>query len=183
MRGFSGIPSSKAIHGNGVNVDFRNFIRIIAFYLFFFSTRRPWRKIVVMVEGVYSMEGTIVRLPEIIALKKKYGAYLYLDEAHSVGAMGPNGRGVVDYFGLDPGDIDIMMGTFTKSFGSAGGYIAGSRRLVRYLRSKSQAFTYPTSVSPPVAMQIVAAMRQIMGKEGRGLERIQRLADNSRYFR
>jgi serine palmitoyltransferase len=65
-------------------------------------TRRPWRKILIVVEGVYSMEGTIVKLPEVVALKKKYGAYLYLDEAHSVGAMGPNGRGVVDYYGLNP---------------------------------------------------------------------------------
>ena len=66
------------------------------------KTRRPWKKIMIVVEGVYSMEGTIVKLPEILALKKKYGAYIYLDEAHSVGAMGPNGRGVVDYYGLDP---------------------------------------------------------------------------------
>lgn len=73
------------------------------------------------------MEGTIVRLPEIIALKKKYKAYLYLDEAHSIGAMGKHGRGVVDYFGCDPKDVDILMGTFTKSFGSAGGYIAGTK--------------------------------------------------------
>lgn len=73
-----------------------------------------------------SMEGSIVRLPEIVQLKKKYKAYIYLDEAHSVGAMGPHGRGVVDYFGLNPRDVDIMMGTFTKSFGSCGGYIAGS---------------------------------------------------------
>lgn len=71
------------------------------------------------------MEGSIVKLPEIIDIKNKYGAYLYLDEAHSVGAMGPNGRGVVDYYGLNPKDVDIMMGTFTKSFGAAGGYIAG----------------------------------------------------------
>lgn len=87
----------------------------------------PWRKIVIVVEGVYSMEGTIVRLPEIIALKKKYKAYLYLDEAHSIGAIGKLGRGVIDYFNCDPKDVDILMGTFTKSFGSAGGYIAGSK--------------------------------------------------------
>ena len=73
------------------------------------------------------MEGSIVKLPEIIALKKKYKAYLYLDEAHSVGAMGPRGRGVSDYYGVDRNDIDIMMGTFTKSFGSVGGYIAASK--------------------------------------------------------
>ena len=74
-----------------------------------------------------SMEGSIVRLPEVIALKKKYKAYLFLDEAHSIGAMGPRGRGVTDYFGVDPNDVDIMMGTFTKSFGAAGGYIAATK--------------------------------------------------------
>lgn len=73
------------------------------------------------------MEGSIVRLPEVVALKKRYKAYLYLDEAHSIGALGPNGKGVVDYFGLDPNDVDIMMGTFTKSFGAAGGYIGGKK--------------------------------------------------------
>ena len=73
------------------------------------------------------MEGSIVRLPEVIALKKKYKAYLFLDEAHSIGAMGPRGRGVTDYFGVDPNDVDIMMGTFTKSFGAAGGYIAATK--------------------------------------------------------
>ena len=115
------------------------------------STKKPWRKIFIVVEGVYSMEGSVVRLPEIIDIKKKYGVYLYLDEAHSVGAMGPKGRGIVDYYGLNPKDVDIMMGTFTKSFGSAGGYIAGSKDLIRYLRKNSQAFIYPTSMSPPVA--------------------------------
>lgn len=80
-----------------------------------------------MVEGIYSMEGSIVKLPEIIALKKKYKAYIYLDEAHSIGATGPQGRGIVDYYRCDPKDIDIFMGTFTKSFGSAGGYIGGSK--------------------------------------------------------
>ena len=74
-----------------------------------------------------SMEGSIVRLPEVIALKKKYKSYLYLDEAHSIGALGPSGRGVVEYFGLSPEDVDVMMGTFTKSFGAAGGYIGGKK--------------------------------------------------------
>ena len=72
------------------------------------------------------MEGSLAKLPEIVALKKKYKAYIYLDEAHSIGAMGPNGRGVTDYLGVNPADIEIMMGTFTKSFGAAGGYIAAS---------------------------------------------------------
>lgn len=73
------------------------------------------------------MEGSICRLPQLIELKKKYKAYLYMDEAHSIGAMGKSGRGIVDYFGANANDIDVLMGTFTKSFGSAGGYIAGKR--------------------------------------------------------
>ena len=145
------------------------------------KTRRPWKKIVIVVEGVYSMEGTIVKLPQIVELKKRYGAYIYLDEAHSVGAMGPKGRGVVDYYGLSPKDIDIMMGTFTKSFGAAGGYIAGSKQLINYLRVHSQSYIYPPSVSPPVARQIISSMREIM--QGEGLKRVKQLARNSRYFR
>ncbi|OWK09800.1 SPTLC2, partial [Cervus elaphus hippelaphus] len=112
------------------------------------------------------MEGSIVRLPEVIALKKKYKAYLYLDEAHSIGALGPTGRGVVDYFGLDPEDVDIMMGTFTKSFGASGGYIGGKKALIDYLRTHSHSAVYATSLSPPVVEQIVTSMKCIMGQDG-----------------
>uniref|UniRef100_A0A3B3T0U1 Serine palmitoyltransferase long chain base subunit 2 n=1 Tax=Paramormyrops kingsleyae TaxID=1676925 RepID=A0A3B3T0U1_9TELE len=132
-----------------------------------------------------SMEGSIVRLPEVIALKKKYKAYLYLDEAHSIGALGPHGRGVIDYFGLDPRDVDILMGTFTKSFGAAGGYIGGKKELIDYLRTHSHSAVYATSMSPPVVEQIITSMKCIMGEDGTtvGQERIQRLADNTTYFR
>lgn len=73
------------------------------------------------------MEGTIVNLPGLIAIKKKYKCYLYVDEAHSIGAIGSSGRGVTDYFNCNPRDVDLLMGTFTKSFGASGGYIAGSK--------------------------------------------------------
>ncbi|KAG9336664.1 hypothetical protein JZ751_003011 [Albula glossodonta] len=148
-------------------------------------THRPWKKILILVEGIYSMEGSIVRLPEVIALKKKYKAYLYLDEAHSIGALGPNGRGVVDYFGLDSRDVDIMMGTFTKSFGAAGGYIGGRKELIDYLRTHSHSAVYATSMSPPVVEQIITSMKCIMGEDGTsvGRERIQQLAENTTYFR
>lgn len=82
-----------------------------------------------------SMEGSLVRLPEIVALKKKYKAYLYLDEAHSIGAVGPTGRGVTELFGVNPADVDVLMGTFTKSFGAAGGYIAGKKVSVRHIHT------------------------------------------------
>ncbi|XP_067848127.1 serine palmitoyltransferase 2-like isoform X2 [Heptranchias perlo] len=148
-------------------------------------TRRPWKKILIVVEGIYSMEGSIVRLPEIVALKKKYKAYLYLDEAHSIGALGPTGRGVVEYFDLNPKDVDVMMGTFTKSFGAAGGYIGGKKELVDYLRSHSHSTVYATSMSAPVAEQIIASMKCIMGEDGTtlGQTRVQQLAENTRYFR
>ncbi|CAF0814943.1 unnamed protein product [Brachionus calyciflorus] len=148
-------------------------------------TRRPWKKILIVVEGVYSMEGSIVRLPEIIAIKKKYKAYLYLDEAHSIGAVGPHGRGVVDYWGCDPKDVDILMGTFTKSFGSAGGYIAGSKKLVDFLKLNSHASCYASSMSPPVTWQIIKTLEIIMGKDSSndGIRRIHQLADNTKYFR
>ncbi|XP_055880995.1 serine palmitoyltransferase 2-like isoform X1 [Biomphalaria glabrata] len=148
-------------------------------------THRPWKKILIVVEGVYSMEGSIIRLPDVLRLKKKYKAYVYLDEAHSIGAMGPHGRGVVDYFGLDPRDIDIMMGTFTKSFGSAGGYIGGSKSLINHLRTQAHSFIYSTSMSPPVAQQVISVMKVIMGKDGtnQGMKHIRQLAWNTRYFR
>ncbi|KAL7872245.1 hypothetical protein SRHO_G00072280 [Serrasalmus rhombeus] len=148
-------------------------------------THRPWKKILILVEGIYSMEGSIVRLPEVIALKKKYKAYLYLDEAHSIGALGPGGRGVVDYFGLDPCDVDIMMGTFTKSFGAAGGYIGGNKELIDYLRTHSHSAIYATSMSPPVAQQIITSMKCIMGEDGTtlGQERLCQLSKNTTYFR
>ncbi|XP_060895412.1 serine palmitoyltransferase 3 [Labrus mixtus] len=148
-------------------------------------THRPWKKILIMVEGIYSMEGSVVRLPEIVALKKKYKAYLYLDEAHSIGAVGRSGRGVTELFDVNPADVDVMMGTLTKSFGAAGGYIAGKKELVDYLRCHSHSSVYASAMSPPVTEQIMRAMKCIMGKDGstEGIRRVRQLAENTRYFR
>lgn len=148
-------------------------------------TRRPWKKILILVEGVYSMEGSVVRLPEIIEIKKKYKAYLYLDEAHSIGALGANGRGVVDHWGCDHNDVDLLMGTFTKSFGAAGGYIAGSKKLIDFIRISSHSNCYASSMSPPVTGQIIMAIKQIMGidESNEGVRRIKQLAENTSYFR
>lgn len=100
------------------------------------------------------MEGDICNLKEIVELKKKYGAYLYLDEAHSIGAMGKTGRGVCEHCGVNPMDVDIMMGTFTKSFGSCGGYIGGSSDLIEYLMSVSPSHKYAASMSPACVEQV-----------------------------
>ncbi|KAI9084048.1 hypothetical protein K1719_034044 [Acacia pycnantha] len=148
-------------------------------------THRPWKKIIVIVEGIYSMEGELCKLPEIIAICKKYKAYTYLDEAHSIGAVGKTGRGVCELLGVDTADIDIMMGTFTKSFGSCGGYIAGSKELIQYLKYTCPAHLYATSVSPPAAQQIISAIKVILGEDGsnRGARKLAQIRENSNFFR
>ncbi|KAK7820760.1 long chain base biosynthesis protein 2a, partial [Quercus suber] len=148
-------------------------------------THRPWKKIVVIVEGIYSMEGDFCKLPEIVAICKKYKAYTYLDEAHSIGAIGKTGRGVCELLGVDPADVDIMMGTFTKSFGSCGGYIAGSKELIQYLKYTCPAHLYATSMSPPAAEQIISAIKVILGEDGtsRGAQKLARVRENSNFFR
>lgn len=146
---------------------------------------RPWKKILICVEGIYSMEGSVVNLPEVIRLKKKYKAYLYLDEAHSIGATGKTGRGVTEYFGVSVDDVDIMMGTFTKSFGAAGGYVAASQEITDELRARTHGNTYACSMSPPVVAQVIESMRIIMGRDGatEGQDRIRSLAANTKFFR
>jgi serine palmitoyltransferase len=148
-------------------------------------THRPWKNILVAVEGLYSMEGTMVNLPAIIELKKKYKFNLFVDEAHSIGALGPNGRGVCDYFGIDTSEVDILMGTLTKSFGANGGYIAGSKELINKLRVTNAGMLFAEAPAPPVLMQIQSSLRIIAGElnPGQGEERLQRLAFNSRYLR
>jgi len=145
----------------------------------------PWKKILIIVEGIYSMEGEILRLPEIIALKKKYKAYLYVDEAHSIGSLGTRGRGVCDYWGINPDDVDILMGTFTKSFSSVGGYISGSYEVVDSLRSTSIGMVYCEAMAAPCVQQCLSALRTITGVDGttEGALRIRRLRENSIYFR
>jgi len=148
-------------------------------------SRRPWKKILVVVEGIYSMEGEVCRLPEIAALTKRYKAYLYLDEAHSIGALGDGGRGVTEHLGVPPSDVDVMMGTFTKAFVSCGGYIAGDASLIAHLRASSPTL-YATTMSPPAAQQALSALRLIRGAEGtggRGREKLKQLRDNSNFFR
>ncbi|XP_072939222.1 serine palmitoyltransferase 2 isoform X2 [Epargyreus clarus] len=140
-----------------------------------------WQKIVVVVEGVYSMEGSIVPLRALVALKRRLGLQLYLDEAHSVGALGARGRGVCDHAGVDPRDVDVLMGTFTKSFGAAGGYIAGSARLVKWVQAHGHAHTYAHSMAPCVAAQVLAAMRALAAPAGQA--RVRQLRDNTHYFR
>lgn len=148
-------------------------------------THRPWKKILVVVEGLYSMEGTMCNLPGLLTLKKRYKFNLFIDEAHSIGALGPRGRGVCDFFNIDPSEIDILMGTLTKSFGANGGYIAADKHIIDKLRATNAATIYGESPTPAVLMQILSALKVITGDlcPGQGEERLQRIAFNSRYLR
>ncbi|KAF9762566.1 Serine palmitoyltransferase 2 [Nosema granulosis] len=132
------------------------------------KTHRSWKRVVVFVEGIYSMEGSILKLKELVELKKIYKFYIFIDEAHSIGCLGKTGRGVCEYHGVDPKDVDILMGTFTKSFGGMGGYIAGSKKLIDYLRFYSDFSVYGEQMSPIVATQVLESLRCIRDtKEGR----------------
>lgn len=148
-------------------------------------THRPWKKIIIAIEGLYSMEGNMVNLPAVVELKDKYKCYLFVDEAHSIGALGPHGKGVCDYFSVPPSKIDILMGTLTKSFGATGGYIAADKWIIDRLRLSYINCTYGEGVPPPVLGQIVSSLRVIEGtlSPGEGEERLKRIAFNSRYLR
>eukprot|EP00184_Porphyridium_aerugineum_P003158 CAMPEP_0184696392 /NCGR_PEP_ID=MMETSP0313-20130426/3708_1 /TAXON_ID=2792 /ORGANISM="Porphyridium aerugineum, Strain SAG 1380-2" /LENGTH=528 /DNA_ID=CAMNT_0027155017 /DNA_START=327 /DNA_END=1913 /DNA_ORIENTATION=- len=145
----------------------------------------PWKKILIIVEGIYSMEGEVCPLPEIVVIKKKYGAYLYLDEAHSIGALGATGRGVTEYHGVSTADVDIMMGTFTKSFGSVGGYIASSKELINRIRYTSGGSVNAYPMSPVCARHTQWVFDQLEGKDGSdiGKRKIRALRENAIYLR
>lgn len=149
------------------------------------SNLKPWRKIFIVVEGIYSMEGDFCRLREIVTLKNKYKAYLYLDEAHSIGAVGPTGRGVAELLGVPTSEIEVMMGTFTKSFGSAGGYVAASKDVVNALRCNAPGSLFASAMAPPCAAQALAAFRVISGSAGGsvGAEKLASIRENSNFFR
>lgn len=110
--------------------------------------RPKFREVVIVTEGVYSMDGDVCPLPDLVRLKEKYNAFLMIDEAHSIGTMGHAGRGIASHFGIDPHRVDIHMGTLSKSFNSCGGYIAGSRKFIEYLRYNLPGFIFSVGMTP-----------------------------------
>mmetsp|Transcript_15376 Transcript_15376/g.37231 ORF Transcript_15376/g.37231 Transcript_15376/m.37231 type:complete len:997 (+) Transcript_15376:181-3171(+) len=147
--------------------------------------KQRYNKILVIVEGIYSMEGELCCLKDIVRVAKLYGAYVWLDEAHSIGAVGPSGRGVCEELGVDPKDVDIMMGTFTKSFGAAGGYVASDPATIARVRQYAAGCTDAVSMPAAVCVQILASLRVIAGEDGTdiGARKLRQLRDNSQFFR
>ncbi len=114
----------------------------------------------IVTDGVFSMGGDIANLPEIVRLAKKYGARVMVDDAHALGVIGEGGRGTASYFGLE-NDVDIYMGTFSKSLASLGGYMATSKEVAEYVRHKSRPFIFSASITPASCAVALAALRYL----------------------
>lgn len=140
--------------------------------------RAHHEKVLIIVEGVYSMDGDICNLPAFIELKRKYGCLLMVDEAHSFGIVGTTGCGLAEHFDLTPGEVDLWMGTLSKSLASCGGWIAGSKSLVNYLRYTAPGFVYSAGITPANAQAALSSMRWMLVET----ERVERLQRNGRHF-
>jgi 8-amino-7-oxononanoate synthase len=130
----------------------------------------------IVVDGIFSMEGDIVNLPEIVRLKEKYNASLMVDDAHAIGVIGQNGRGTSSHFKLTQ-DVDLIMGTFSKSLASVGGFIAGDKEVINFLKHNARALIFSASM-PPASVASVSAAIEIMLDEP---ERIKHLWDLTKY--
>ena len=130
----------------------------------------------IVIDGLFSMEGDLAKLPEIVALKKKYNATIMVDEAHGLGVFGRQGRGVCDHFGVTD-DVDLIMGTFSKSLASIGGFIAGDKDTINYLRHTCRSYIFSASNAPAATAAAMEALHIIKAEP----ERIERLWDVTNY--
>ena len=133
-------------------------------------TRNKYQGALIVADGVFSMSGDIFNFPEALKLAEKYGCRIYLDDAHALGVLGPRGQGTEHHFGLG-GEADVVMGTFSKSFASIGGFIAASESVVHYIKHKSRPFIFSAAM-PPAAAATVLECLNIVEKEPEHLENL-----------
>jgi len=141
--------------------------------------RDEFDKVLISVESLYSMDGDIAPLPEIVDIRRAHNAILMVDEAHSLGAMGATGRGIAEHYGLSRGAVDIWMGTLSKTFASCGGFIAGDKTLVEYLRYSAPGFIFSVGLSPADTAAALAALDVLEHEPWR----VQQLQERSAMFR
>lgn len=134
--------------------------------------------ILIITDGVFSMSGDICNLPKIVELAKKYGARVMVDDAHGLGVIGKTGRGTGEYFGMED-DIDLIMGTFSKSLASLGGYVAGKKEVIEYIKHTSRPYIFSASITPASVSSALAALNILKSEP----ERVKRLNDISDYMR
>ncbi len=142
------------------------------------STIPSDKGILIVTDGVFSMGGDLCKLPEIVALAKKYGARIMIDDAHGLGVFGEHGRGTAEHFGLED-DVDIIMGTFSKSLASLGGFMVGKAEVVDYVRHSSRPFIFAASPTPANTASALAALR-IIKREPERVKNLQHIADYMR---
>lgn len=142
------------------------------------GSARVHERILIVVEGLYSMDGDVPDLARLVEIKRRYGAWLMVDEAHALGVLGATGRGLAEHTGVNPHDVDIWMGTLSKTLAGAGGYIAGSASLIELLKLSVSGFVYSVGLSPPLAGAALEALA-VMSREP---ERTERLRHNGRFF-
>lgn len=136
------------------------------------------RRMLVITDGVFSMDGDLAPLPQIVEKTEKYGAMIMVDDAHGEGVLGSHGRGIVDHFGLH-GRVDIEVGTLSKAFGIVGGFVAGNKVLIDYLKQKARPFLFSSSLSPAETAAGIAAVRKLSSSD----ELVKSLWSNATYFR
>ena len=142
------------------------------------ATAEPNARKLVVVDAVFSMDGDVIDLPEVVRLCRQYGAYLMVDEAHSIGVLGKTGHGIEEHFGLPDDAVDIKMGTLSKTIPSAGGYVAGSEQLCSFLKHEARGFIFSAALPPASAAAALAALEVIEEEP----ERSQRLQRNYFHF-
>ena len=142
------------------------------------SCRGEYRRVLIIIEGLYSMDGDYPNLPKFVEIKKRYKAWLYLDEAHSIGTLGDTGRGLGEVYDVKRGDIECWMGTLSKSFGSCGGYVGGSRSLIEYLRYTTPGYVFAAGMPPANAGAALGSLRSLQKRP----ELVAQLQSNARLF-
>ncbi|MBZ9599919.1 aminotransferase class I/II-fold pyridoxal phosphate-dependent enzyme [Streptomyces erythrochromogenes] len=142
------------------------------------QVRHQYRRVLVVIEGVYSMDGDMADLPALVAVKQRHGALLMVDEAHSIGTTGATGGGVGEHFGVDRRDVDLWSGTLSKALASCGGYVAASSPVVEYLRYTAPGFVYSAGMTPADTAACLASLRLLCDEP----ERVARLAENAALF-
>ena len=140
--------------------------------------RSNYRHCLIVVEGLYSMDGDIANIPELLELKERYSGWLMVDEAHSIGVLGRNGRGVSEHFGVDPQRIDIIIGTLSKTFVSCGGFVCAQKSVLDWMRYTLPGFVYSVGLPPIIASAAHAAL-ELIGAEP---ERVAALRSNTQRF-
>ena len=143
------------------------------------ETKRDGRVQLLITDGVFSMDGDIAPLPDLVEVAERHGAVMMIDDAHASGVLGENGKGTVSHYGLDPKRVDVQVGTLSKAVGALGGFIAGPSHLIEWLQNRGRPFIFSTSAPPAVAAACLKAL-DILEQEP---ERVQRLWDRTRFFK